>query len=85
MNKKQVEIQLEELKRMCDRMLEGQLLLLLEIREFGRSVAATLATQKALLQNIIDAPASNADAVAADLAAHRADTECHSRSYRVAE
>ncbi len=81
MQKDSLEILLEDIRSKFDLVLEGHEVLRSEIRELGRKTDERFD----LVDLKIETLNKKVDAVAADLSAHRADTEAHHGVYRVKE
>ncbi len=92
MEKDHLEILLEDIRGKFDLVLEGHEVLRKEIREVGdesnarhEHTAFLIKTLNDKIDGIENRFCANIDAVATDLAAHRADTEAHHGVYRVKE
>ena len=81
MKKENLEVLLEDISGKFNLVLEGHEVLRSEIRELGRKSDERFD----LVDFKIDTLNKKIDAVATDLAAHRADTEAHHGIYRVKE
>lgn len=81
MQKDNLEILLEDIRSKFDLVLEGHEVLRSEIRELGRKTDERFD----LVDLKVETMNKKIDAVAADVAAHRADTEAHHGVYRVKE
>ena len=81
MKKDHVEIILEDIKEKFEVILEGVASLNRKMDSFHESLS-----RKIEMNGLkIDALNKKVDGVAADLTAHRADTESHSKGYRISE
>ncbi len=92
MKKENLEVLLEDISSKFDLVLEGHEVLRSEIRELGRKTDARFDLVDFKIDTLnkkiddVDAKLSKRiDAVAADVVAHRADTEAHHGVYRVKE
>ena len=92
MNKENLEVILEDISSKFNLVLEGHEVLRSEIRELSRKTEERFDLVDFKIETLnkkiaaIDQKLSNKiDAVAADLSAHRADTEAHHSAYRVKE
>lgn len=81
MEKDHLEILLDDIRGKFDLVLEGHDALRSEIRQLGRKTEERFD----LVDFKIDTLNKKIDAVAADLSAHRKDTEAHGTVYRVKE
>jgi ribosomal protein S15P/S13E len=81
MEKDHLEILLEDIRSKFDLVLEGHDVLRSEIRELGQKTGERFD----LVEFKIDTLNRKIDNVAADLTAHRKDTEAHHGVYRVKE
>lgn len=81
MKKENFEVLLENISSKFDLVLEGHEVLRSEIRELSRRTDERFD----LVDFKIETLNKKLDAVAADLSAHRADTEAHGGAYRVME
>jgi hypothetical protein len=81
MEKEHREILLEDIRSKFDLVLEGHDVLRSEIRELDRKTAERFD----LVDFKLDTLNKKIDSVAADLSAHRKDTEAHHGVYRVKE
>ena len=81
MQKNHLEILLEDIKNKVDLVIEGHDALRQEIQEARQELNEKIELNSFLVKGIN----KKIDDVAADLAAHRADTERHSRGYKVSE
>ena len=81
MQKNHLEILLEDIKSKVDLVIEGHDALRQEIQEARQELNEKIELNSFLVKGIN----KKIDDVAADLAAHRADTEHHSRDYKVSE
>ncbi len=92
MEKDHLEILLEDIRGKFDLVLEGHEVLRKEIREVREEsnvrhehTAFLIKTLNEKIDVVENGLGAKIDAVAADLAAHRADTEAHGTVYRVKE
>jgi archaellum component FlaC len=92
MEKEHLEILLEDIRGKFDLVLEGHDTLRKEIRdtreELGEKINLVdfkVETLNQKIDGVRDGLNQKIDAVAADLTAHRADTESHKTGYRVSE
>jgi hypothetical protein len=81
MKKDNLEVILEQMNSKFDLVLEGHAVLRSEIRELSRKTDERFD----MVDFKIETLNKKIDAVAADLSAHRADTEAHPGVYRVME
>lgn len=81
MQKNHLEILLEDIKSKVDLVIEGHDALRQEIQEARQELNEKIELNSFLVKGIN----KKIDDVAADLAAHRVDTERHSRGYKVSE
>ena len=81
MEKEHLEILLEDIRGKFDLVLEGHDTLRKEIRDSREELCEKIN----LVDFKVETPNQKIDAVAGDLAAHRADTEGHRTGYQVSE
>lgn len=81
MEKEHVEILLEDIKEKFDLVLEGHQSLRLDIKDLRQDMNEKFE----LVDFKIDTLKDKIDNVAADLAAHRADTETHPKGYKASD
>ena len=81
MQKDHLGILLEDIKSKFDLVIEGHDALRQEIRETRQELNEKIELNSLLVKGVN----KKIDAVAADLVAHRADTESHDRGYKVSE
>jgi hypothetical protein len=81
MQKDHLAILLEDIKSKVDLVIEGHDALRQEIQETRQELIEKIELNSFLVKGINN----KIDDVATDLAAHRADTESHSRGYKVSE
>ena len=85
MQKEHLEILLEDIRGKFDLVLEGHEVLRREIREVREESNAKHEQTALLIKAVSDHLSRKIDGVAADLAAHRKDTEAHGAVWRVKE
>ncbi len=81
MEKDHLEILLEDINGKVDLVLEGHAVLNKKIDDTKEELSEKIELNSSLIQELN----KKVDGVAADLSAHRADTESHSAKYKVSE
>jgi hypothetical protein len=81
MEKEHVEIPLEDIKEKFELVLEGHQSLHHEIKDLRQDMNERFELMDFKMETLNE----KIDSVAADLAAHRADTESHPKGYKVSE
>jgi hypothetical protein len=85
MEKEHVEILLEDIKEKFDLVLEGHQGLRHDIKDLRQDMNEKFDLLDAKIESVNSRLSAKVDRVAADLAAHRADTESHPKGYKVSD
>jgi hypothetical protein len=85
MEKEHVEILLEDIKEKFELVLEGHQSLRHDIKDLRQDMNEKFDFLDAKIESVNSRLSAKIDGVAADLAAHRADTESHGKGYKVSD